>query len=478
LVQLVLVESAIMACLATAVGGLFAWWSTPLIVTLTHPMRLLLPLDWRVLGFGTALMLSVTLLFGVAPALRASAVKPSGALKGGEQLRSQRRWMHTLVVLQAAFCCLVLFVAGLFVATLDRLVNQSNGFSAERLLILNTVSERPQPAVLWDQLAQSLRAAPGAETVGLASWPLLQGSSSVAKISINAGSPSNDLIFRLSVSPGWAGTMRIPFLDGRDFLPSDSYPGAAIVNHSFAKRYFGGENPIGKLFEMIEFDGVRNRCRIVGLVGDARYRKIREPFTPTIFVPIHLIDAQGAVAPRSHAAIFVRTTTPEPLALGAILSSEIRRTSPEFRVSSVHTQQEIVDGQTVRERLLAVLARFFALVALVLAGVGLYGVLEYTVLRRRREIGIRLALGAQASHVARRVTVEIFSMVFFGAAFGLALGMASARYIEALLYQVKATDFGMLAFPSIAILAVALLAALPAVIRAVRIDPSIMLRTE
>ena len=133
---------------------------------------------------------------------------------------------------------------------------------------------------------------------------------------------------------------------------------------------------------------------------------------------------------------------------------------------------------TVRERLLAMLAMFFAGVALLLAGVGLYGVLDYSVLQRRREIGIRMAIGAQPGGIARLVTVEVFSMVLVGALAGLALGMASARYIESLLYQVKTTDFDMLALPSLAILAAALLAALPAVIHAVRIDPVTALRAE
>jgi ABC-type antimicrobial peptide transport system permease subunit len=138
----------------------------------------------------------------------------------------------------------------------------------------------------------------------------------------------------------------------------------------------------------------------------------------------------------------------------------------------------VVRAQTVRERLLAMLALFFAAVALLLAGIGLYGVLDYSVLQRRREIGIRIAIGAQAGDIVRRVTAEVFSMVLAGALAGLALGMASVRYIETLFYQVKATDVGMLALPSLAILAAAILAAVPPVIRAVRIDPVKMLRAE
>jgi ABC-type antimicrobial peptide transport system permease subunit len=150
----------------------------------------------------------------------------------------------------------------------------------------------------------------------------------------------------------------------------------------------------------------------------------------------------------------------------------------EFRVSNVRTQEELVRMHTIRERLLAMLSLFFAIVALLLAGVGLYGVLDYSVLQRRREIGIRLALGAQADQIVRRVTTEVFSMLALGALVGLTLGIASERYIETLLYQVKPTDLPMLALPVVTILTASLLAALPPVLRAVRIDPASMLRTE
>jgi hypothetical protein len=181
---------------------------------------------------------------------------------------------------------------------------------------------------------------------------------------------------------------------------------------------------------------------------------------------------------RERGTFIVRTSSPNPLTLAQILRQEVPRARPEFRVSRIRTQTEIKQLQTVRERLLAMLALFFAVVALLLAGVGLYGVLDYSVPQRRREIGIRMAIGAQAGDIARRVTVDVFTMVLVGAFAGLALGMVSVRYIETLLYQVKATDLGVLALPSLTILAAALLAALPAVIRAVRIDPVKMLRAE
>ncbi|MES1257641.1 MAG: FtsX-like permease family protein, partial [Acidobacteriota bacterium] len=167
-----------------------------------------------------------------------------------------------------------------------------------------------------------------------------------------------------------------------------------------------------------------------------------------------------------------------PLALAPVLRREVQRAGGGFRVTNLRTQREINQAQTVRERLLALLAMFFAGVALALAGIGLYGVLDYSVLQRRREIGIRMAIGARAAGIARLVTWEVFSMVLAGALAGLAPGMLIVRYLESLFYQVKATDPGMLALPALAILAAALLAALPAVIRAVRIDPAVALRAE
>ena len=167
-----------------------------------------------------------------------------------------------------------------------------------------------------------------------------------------------------------------------------------------------------------------------------------------------------------------------PLAAASMLRNEIPRVRPEFHVSNLRTERELVDAQTVRERLVAMLALFFAAVALLLAGIGLYGVLDYSVLQRRREIGIRIAIGARAGEIARRVTTEIFAMVALGAIAGVAAGFASVRFIGSLLYDVSARDPGMLLLPGAIIAASALLAAIPPVLRAVRIDPVAMLRAE
>jgi putative ABC transport system permease protein len=482
LVQLVLVQSAWLALLAAAVGGLFAWWAGPFVVGMINPpdnpARLLLPADWRVLAFGLTLALGVTLLFGLIPALRASSVNPVSALKGGEDPHSKRRLMHALIAVQVAFCFLVLFVAGLFAATFQRLSHEPTGFSADRLLVLDTVTKQPQPVEYWEQVAEHLRGVQGVESVALADQPLLGSSSWNNFISVNGAPPNGILAYMRSVSPDWLDTMSIPLMGGRDFRPSDMQPGSAIVNETFARTYFDGADPVGKSIDLAMDEGARVHYQIVGLVGDVCYRDLREPILPQLYVPFHPVDANGASRKKGAAVLLVRTSIASPLALASVLRQEVPQARAEFRVSRIRTQLEINQSHTVRERLLATLALFFAIVALLLAGVGLYGVLHYSVLQRRREFGVRIAVGAQAGSIARLVTVDVFSMVLLGATAGVGLGMISVRYIESLFYQVKATDVQMLALPALAILAGALLAALRPVIQAVRIDPASMLRVE
>lgn len=481
LVQLMLIESAWIGLLAAAIGAFFAWWSAPFVISRINPpddpVRLTLPADWRVLGFAVALAFGVTLLFGLLPALRATAIKPLSALKSREELQSRRGLMHALIASQVAFCFLVLFTTGLFVATFERLSHASLGFSADRLLTLDTFAPQAQPPALWSQVAEHLREVPGVDKVALASWPLLEGNSVNSYISVNGAPAIERLAYFLRVSPGWIDTMKVTLIDGRDFLPSETAPGAAIVNETFAKTYFPGEDPVGKAFARSE--DYRDRpFRIVGLARDARYGSVRETPLPVVYVPFQGVGRDGSWIRENWGTFIVRTSSANPLALAQTLRQEVPRARPEFRVSRVRTQLEINLAQTVRERLLAMLALFFAGVALVLAGVGLYGVLHYSVLRRQREIGIRMALGAQAGVIVRIATLDLFSMVVLGALAGLGIGMALAHYFEALLYQVKATEFSMLAVPSVTLLLVAIVAALPPVIRAIQIDPAATLRAE
>src|ERR1035438_4038932 len=341
LVQLVLVESALLALVAAAIGGLFAWKSAPLIVNMINPAdnpaRLILPADWRVLLFGLALAFGVTILFGIAPALRASSVKPVNALKGGEDPHLRRRLMYALIASQVAFCFVVHFVAGLFVTSFDRLSNVPTGFSAERILNLETVTVHPQPPVFWDQVAQHLRELPGVEKVALTTWPLMSGESNVDYISIGGAPPSDVFSDILAISPGWVDTMKIPFIDGRDFRDGETSPGVAIVNDAFAKQFFNGENPVGKSFDRGD-SKARMHTQIVGFIRDARSRdRLDRPILPTVYMPFSSVDARGAFQPKGRGTFIVRTAGSNPLALASILRQEVSRARSEFRVSNVRT---------------------------------------------------------------------------------------------------------------------------------------------
>lgn len=199
---------------------------------------------------------------------------------------------------------------------------------------------------------------------------------------------------------------------------------------------------------------------------------MREPITPTAYMPFR----SGGKEAVSSATILVRTASQKPLSLAGILRREVPRARAEFRVSNLRNQAEINQSQTIRERLLAMLAVFFAGVALLLAGMGLYGVLDYSVVQQRREIGIRMAVGASASHLARRVLADVFPMLLVGAAAGTALGWAAARYIGALLYHARLADPAVLVVCSAALLVTAAAAAVWPVRRALRIDPIAVLR--
>jgi putative ABC transport system permease protein len=478
LVQLVLTESAILACLAAVIGTAFAWWSAPFIVRhinpASDPARLALAMDRRVFVVGLALTLGVACLFGVLPAVRASMVNPMMAIKIGTNPHGRRRLMGVLIAVQVAFCVLVLFVGGLFLATVQQLIDRPIGFSAERLLALHTVAPRPQAPVLWNQVTEHLRQVPGVEAVTLTGFPLLSGQSWNGFVWVDGAPVGSTLAYFLGVSPGWLDVMRIPLIDGRDLTVQDGTR-AAVVNQAFAKAYFNGQYPIGKWFEKDQGGGRRIRFQIVGIASDALYQDVREPITPTAYVPFASISTSGA---QRAATFIVRTRSADPLALASGLRQEVPRARPEFRVSTIRTQAEIDLSQTTRERLLSTLAMFFSAVALLLSAIGLYGVLHYAVLERQREIGIRRAIGAGAGEIGRLVTSEAIAMLLMGAGVGLALGVASVRTFAALLYHVSATDPSMLAAPVLTMLGVAAAAAAPAILRALRVNPIEILRAE
>jgi predicted permease len=479
LVQLILTQSALLALLASVLGAIFAAWSAPFVLRLVNPpdnpARLDLPADWRVLSFGLALTVLVVLLLGLLPALRASAVRPVAALKGGEDPHSPRRLMRGAIAVQVAFCFLVLFLSSLFVTSFQRLQNRPLGFSTDRLLLLETVAGKGQLPVVWNQTAEALRAAPGVDSVAIAGWPILGHIRINSEISINGAPPSPTPAFFLNVSPGWLSTMKIPLVSGRDFRPEDTSPGAAIVNETFARTYFPGQDPIGRTFERGAGQPIN---KIVGVTPDVPDHDLHETNGALFYVPFNAVDDKSAPSPAGFATFVIHTDAQNPLALADSLRQLIAQRHNGLRVSNVTTELDLVRDQTVRERLLAMLAGFFAAVALLLAGIGLYAVLNYSVLQRRREIGIRMAIGSSRAAIVRVVTLDVFVMIAIGGWAGLVLGFGAARYVAALFYQVKATDADMIALPTCVFLITALVATLPAVLRAVRTDPTRILRAE
>ncbi len=479
LVQLILCQSALLALLASILGAFFAAWSAPFVLSLVNPpdnpARLALPADWRVLLFGFALIILVVLVLGLLPALRASAVRPVAALKGGEDPHSPRRLMHGAIALQVAFCCLVLFLSSLFVASFERLQNRPLGFSTDRLLLLETVAGKGQLPVVWNQTAEALRAAPGVDSVAISGWPLLGRIRINSDISINGAPPGPTPAFFLNVSPGWLATMKIPLVSGHDFRPADTSPGAAIVNETFVKTFFPVQDPIGRTFARGANQPLN---KIVGVTRDVPDHDLREPNRAVFYVPINTIDDKAVPRAVDFATFIIHTDARNPLALADSLRQIIAERHNGLRVSNTTTQLDLIRDQTIRERLIATLAAFFAAVALLLAGIGLYAVINYSVLQRRREIGIRMAIGSTRVGIVRLVTFDVFLMIGLGACTGVALGFGAARYVASLFYQVKATDADMIALPACAILITALIATLPAVLRALRTDPTEVLRAE
>ena len=478
LVQLILVQSALLALLASVLGAFFAAWSGPFVLSLVNPpdnpARLALPADWRVLFFGFGLIILIVLWLGLLPALRASAVRPVAALKGGGDPHWPRRLVRGAIALQVAFCFLVLFLSSLFVASFQRLQNRPLGFSTDRLLLLETVAGKGQLPVVWNQTAEALRAVPGVNSVAISRWPLLGRIQINSDISINGAPPSPTPAFFLNVSPDWLSTMKISLVSGRDFRPEDTSPGAAIVNETFVKTFFPGQDPIGRSFERGANQPLN---KVVGVIPDVPYHDLREPSRAVFYVPFAEINDKSA--PRVvDFATFTIHTAQNPLALAGSFRQLIAQSHNGLRVSNITTQLDLVRDQTIRERLIAMLAAFFAAVALLLAGIGLYAVLNYSVLQRRREIGIRMAIGSTRAGIVRIVTLDVFQMIALGGCAGVALGFVAARYVQSLFYQVKATDADMIALPTCAMLLSALVATLPAVLRALRTDPIEILRSE
>jgi predicted permease len=479
LLQLLLIESLMIALAAAGLGMLFAAWGAPAVTGMLRvpadPVRMTLNTGWREVVFSLGLAFAVTLLFGLTPAWRASSAEPVGALKGIRATTARRPLMNTLLAFQAAFSILVLFIAGLFVTTFRSLSTRPIGFAPENVLVLGAgAPNRPD----WSAIADRLREMPGVVSATASGWPLLSNNHWTAAVRLPGRAEETKPPYFLGVTPGFFNTMRIPLISGRDFRGGDETPrldaqnqavaGIGIVNEMFARVYFQGGNATGRVVQMLQGKDKFVPVEIVGVVSDAAYGNLREPIRPTVFVPI---------GQRGNATLLIRTAS-DPLAIATGLRRAVQNAQPGIRVRNTELQENFVRWHLVRERLLASLSGFFALIALVLAAIGLYGVLNSSVTVQRRAIGIRIALGAQPSEVITAVTRGAAWMLFAGALAGLASGMAASKLIEKLLYNVKGTDPSAIAVPILILAATAAMAGLHPALRAARTDPAETLRAE
>jgi predicted permease len=481
LMQLILVEGAILALGASVLAALVAWRVPAALVGMIQPIpipvQLVLGLDWRVAAFAAALTVAVAALVGAGPALRAASMGPQAALKRGST-PGARRMAGGLVVAQTAFCAFVVFAAVLFVATFDRLSSQPLGFSPDGVLVVSAESrEGDDRTARWRRVEEVVRDLPGVESAGLAGWPLVADNGWRAEVRVDGATDGRAEYF-LTVGPRFFDVLRIARFEGRDFLPGDRAPGldadgrpvagVGVVNEAFARRYFGGRSPVGRQIRMRQASDVDAPLQIVGLVRDTPYRRLRDPIHPIVFVPFGRVG-EGVLMVRGQSGA---------AGLAPAITRVLQREWPGVRVRDLRPASDYVRTQMVVERLLARLCSAFALLALLLAAIGLYAVVNDAMVRRRREIGVRLALGARAADVVRAVTAGALVRVMIGLLLGLGAGVGFGRVVGAILFRVAPTDLGPLAVPFVVLVSLFALASLSPSIRAVRTDPCETLRCE
>ena len=489
LLQQVLIESLLIAASACALGAAFAALAAPAIIGMLapsdQPVYLELELNWRVLGFAGLTIVLTSLLFGLAPALRASSLSPAEALKGaGVRTSSRIGLLRPLVMSQIAFSLTVIFLAGLMLLSFVRLTTVDTGFAQSGLVLANLESEALEEQQRHDgnaiqplagQLIDQVRQLPTVRSASLSAWGLFDQSGWSTFVSVPGRRMDDFEVYFLSVSPGFMETMGIPLRQGRDLAWSDSREAETavaatpvIVNDAFVRRYFPDGHPIGMQFSRLLRRDTSQPQSIVGVVADAMYRDLRQAPQPTVYVPLRGLAGQR---------LEVRSTA-DLEALTSGLQVAVARVHPSLKVTGVTLQSTLIANTVLKERLLALLSAFFGLVSLTLAAIGLYGVLSYSVVRRTREIGIRLALGARPSVVARSVIGELALLTLAGLAAGLGCGLVLARFVSTLLFEVTAHDLTSLAMPVIVLLGAAILAAVPPALRATRIEPTEALRYE
>lgn len=487
-----LTESILLAALGGCFGLLLAWCGGQLLSALISEAATSMTPDVRVLGFTAAVSLLTGIGFGLLPAMHATrtnltpSLKASGSGSGGSLFGaagSRPGLGKGLVISQIGLCLTLLIAAGLLLQSLRKLSHADVGFEREKVLLMWVLPtmvgyDIAQENSLYGQLLPRLNALPGVQSASLSRLQLFSGywgrSVSVPR---HASGTAEDLrVSCNTIAPKFFATMGIPLLSGRDFTPADSTTAAkvVIISESMAQHYFQGENPVGRHFRFTGEDGTD--VEIVGVVKDVltEFREEQNQRSPrAAYIPF----TQAPAAMTGQAVVEVRAAGNTGLIAGA-MREVARRLDKDLPLGAVTTQNEIVDQALGRPRALTQLTALLGLLALLLASIGLYGTMSHGVVQRTKEIGIRMALGADRQKVLRMVLREGMLLTLGGISGGLALGAALTRLISSQLYGLSATDPLTFATVSLLLAGVALLASYIPARRAMRVDPMVALKYE
>jgi putative ABC transport system permease protein len=485
LLRPLLTESCLLALAGGAVGLWVARWLLPVLGTRieTAPVGPLSShVDARVMLFCLLLSVLTGLAFGLYPSLRASQADLATALKGQSSQSgvssSARRFHRTLVAVQLAISLVLLVAAGLLTRTLVNIGRVDLGFAADRLLTLRLQPELSgysgtKAAAYYEEVQSRLTALPGVRSVAVADEPVIAGDVSSGNITIDgfqAGGEDPNVAYN-HVGPGFLATMGIGLLAGRDFTAHDvaGAPKVAIVNETFVTRYLAGANPLGRRFGWGSGNNTKLDIEVVGVARNAHYHFLREEPRPFYYLALGQKQRQGAV-------LYVRADEAETL-LGPV-RGEIEALDRQVPVRGLKTLRGQVEQSLSSERGVSVLAAAFGALATLLAALGLYGVLSGNVAARTREIGIRIALGAQAGDVRRMLAREVSTLLALGGALGLAGAGVFGGMVRAMLYGITPWDPAVYAAAFAVLGSVGVLAAYMPARRAMRIDPVVALRDE
>jgi predicted permease len=486
LARQVLIDGLVLGVVGAIAGQLFAMWASRVLVTQLPAaggrLSIDVTVDWRVLAFATGISLLTVALFVAGPAFYATRVAPLEALqeqgRGGGGGTRTKLLSPGLIVLQVALSIVLLAAAGLFVQTFSRLVNVPLGFEPSGVLIVNvniprSVGESPASTELFERIREAVAAVPGVISLGGSIWtPIGTGGGGLLTDARGRRADLGGGVLAFNfVTPGWFATYRTDLRAGRDFDAGDGAAAArvAIVNETFRHTHLSGREAIGETIDVGPCGG--DRCTVIGVVADTVYgSSLRDAPPPMVFVPL----AQAAVRPDMPLRLSIRAAA-DSVRLVPAVSAALHRVEPRLTFTFRPLEDAVRAGLS-QERIVAWLAGFFGIVALLLTTIGLYGVVSHAVSRRRGEIGIRLALGARGADIVRLMLARVGICVLAGTAAGLLVAAWLSRFVAPLLYGVQPRDPVVLAVAPAALASVAALAAWRPTRRAVRVDPAQVLR--